>query len=157
MYSNQFFRCPYYTPKINNPFINTQMKNIDDADDLGFNYRAPEQEVNRILSLLNSQLPQLVMELERYGVNRMQVEAYFRTTISYILDNISNYQGNITQRVSAIFNDFKKQYDSIFNFLRTIGIPDDVVNNIFKAVIEFTLRHIAAALASTPVPGSRWG
>ena len=116
--------------------------------------RAPEQEVNRILRLLSNNQPQLFMDLQ--GV----IENYFRTVISFTLDNAQKYPGNINGRINSIFNDFRRRNNSIFLSLRDSGIPNNVINRTFRAVIEFTLRNINVTPVPTPppvpAPGNKW-
>ncbi|MEL7598087.1 MAG: sialidase, partial [Clostridiaceae bacterium] len=177
MYTSVFFYCPYCMHKTICPFFNNQMRNFDsfnnydmfedydefqyydefeDADltykeDYLDNTRAPQQEVNRILRLLNTERPELSRNFERFGVNRVLINTYFRTAISYTIDNASKHSGNINQRTNAIFNSFRRSYPWIFLSLRSMGVPNNVINNTFREVIEFTLRNI-----NTPPSPDRW-
>lgn len=171
MYINQFFYCPYCMHQNTCSFFNSQMRKLDDyynydcingydkyyeLNDFDFHYRAPQQEVNRILGLLIEQQPQLFRNFTAHDVPRSQINSYFITAINYTLDTASKYTGNINRRTNAIFNDFRKEYDSIFNSLRRAGVPNNVINSTFKDVIEFTLRISGAVPVPSPVPGGIW-
>jgi hypothetical protein len=164
MYNNPFFYCPYCNDQTVCPFSKESMRNFDDfedtyeEDDYLDDARAPQQEVNRILVMLNRQQPQLFTQLERYGVRRAVINNDFRIAISYTIDNASRHSGNINQRTNAIFNDFRRRYPWIFTSLRAAGVPNNVVNSTFRDVIEFTLRNMNTqpAPGPGPSPGDRW-
>ncbi|MDV3425861.1 MAG: DUF346 domain-containing protein [Bacillota bacterium] len=156
------------------PLYHTKMRMLGDFDDFddfdGFDgfenfndfnsedfpddFRASQQEVNRILRMLNTQKPQLSRNFERYGVSRVLVNTYFRIAINYTLDNASKHSGNISQRTNAILNSFRRSQPWIFAALRAAGVPVNVINETFREVIEFTLRN----MSTSPIPGgwSQW-
>lgn len=167
MYNNKFFYCPCCTYQNTCPFFYSQMRTFDDyynydysntyneyyeLDDLDLDYRAPQQEVDRILRLLSEQQPQLFRNFTKYRISKNQVDSYFRTAINYTLDNSSKYSGNINRKTNSIFDDFRKKHDSIFSSLRRAGVPNNVINSTFKDVIRFTLKNSAAIPAPPPVP-----
>jgi len=59
-------------------------------------FRSPDQEVNRILQLLNKQQPQLFTDFQSV------IENYFKTVIAFTIDNPQIYTGNINQRINRI-------------------------------------------------------
>lgn len=177
MYNDDFFYCPYCMQKNTCPFFDEQMKNFSDNDEISRfdryedsyefqdsnlltkeihsdSYRASDQEVNRILRLMRNQMPQLFSLLQGVGDN------YFRTAIAFTLDNAQTYPGNINQSVNRIFNDFRRRNNSIFLSLRSLGVPNNVINLTFRSIIEFTLRNIKPSPAPgpnpTPSPSSGW-
>ncbi|OOM24514.1 DUF346 domain-containing protein [Clostridium beijerinckii] len=177
MYNDDFFYCPYCMQKNTCPFFDEQMKNFSDNDEISRSdryedsyefqdsnlltkeihsdsYRASDQEVNRILRLMRNQMPQLFSLLQGVGDN------YFRTAIAFTLDNAQTYSGNINQGVNRIFNDFRRRNNSIFLSLRSLGVPNNVVNLTFRSIIEFTLRNINPSPTPgpnpTPSPSSGW-
>ncbi|MDF2533057.1 MAG: hypothetical protein K0Q65_2638, partial [Clostridia bacterium] len=173
MYNNPFFYCPYSNGQTVCPFSNDQTRGFDDFEDydnfeeLDFPYeeddylddaRAPQQQVNRLLAMLNRQQPQLSRNLQRYGVRTSVINMYFRIAIAYTIDNASKHTGSINQRTDALFNSFRRSYAWIFNALRAAGVPNNVANSTFRSVIEFTLRNMSAppAPGPGPAPGGRW-
>ena len=119
--------------------------------------RAPQQDVNRILALLNIQRPYLVRNFERFGVSRVLTNIYFSIAISYTIDNANRYSGNINQRTNAIFNNFRRSYTWIFVSLRSSGVPNNIIDSTFKEVIEFTLMNTGTPTPpNPPTPSNRW-
>lgn len=171
MYTTPLFYCPYCTPETICPFSVDNMRELTDLDYYN-NYdnfsedfydenyldyfRAPQQEVNRILVKLNREQPQLSRTLQRYGVNPVLVNTYFRIAIAFTLDNASKHSGNINQRTEAIFIDFRRTNLWIFAALRAAGVPNNVANRTFRDVIEFTLRNMKTPPGPGPGPGDRW-
>lgn len=171
MYNNQSLYCPNCMYQNTCPFFSSQMRTFDDyddyddydeyyeLDDLDLDYRAPQQQVNRILDLMRQRQPQLFRSFTRYGVPRRQVDNYFRIAINYTLNNASRYKGNINRRTNAIFNDFRRVHGYIFSALRRAGVPTNVINSTFRDVIEFTLRNSTPSPVPPPrpphVPGGR--
>ena len=177
MNNNNFFHSPYYMDENFSPFFNDEIRNYDKYDDmrlfhnhentnnidsqdlfyipyyLDYN-RASDQDINRVLQILKSDQPQLFNEFQPV------VENYFKTAISFTLDNSQGYTGNINQRVNNIFNAFRRRYNSIFIALRNSGIQSNVINRTFRFIIEFTLRNISKIPVPTPppfpTPGSQW-
>lgn len=174
---NRFFYCPNCINQDICPFSNNQMRSVEDFDEFenfepfyeedeletvpSFyeeyefdNFRAPQQEVTRILSLLNTQQPQLNRSFQPI------VDNYFRNVINYTLDNERRHSGNINARTNAIFNDFRRNNESIFSALRSAGIPNNVINSTIRDIIEFVLRNIgrppSPGPGPGPAPGDRW-
>lgn len=116
--------------------------------------RAPQQEVNRILIQLNRDRPELRRNFQRYGVNTVLINTYFRTAISYTIDSSPNHSGSISQKTTAIFNGFRREHTWIFAALNIARVPNNVINSTFREVIEFTLRNMSAT--PSPGPGGRW-
>lgn len=155
---------PLFNQQIKSFYNNDQMRQFDkynNYNELGYsdlfynqNYfdyaRAPEQDVNRILRMLSNDQPQLFTNLQ--GI----IENYFRTVISFTLDNAQRYPGNINQKVNNIYNDFRRRYNSIIQSLRASGISNDVIRNTFRNVIEFALRNMNIPPSPTPSPVGRW-
>lgn len=176
MFNNNFY-CPYCIQPVICPFAAEQTRSFDDFDDYDNldvpfddeydflnsedyldNNRAPQQEVNRILVLLNAQRPDLSRNLQRYGVNRTLINTYFRNAIAYTIDNAGTTSGNINQKTNTIFNSFRRSRAWIFVALRAAGVPNNVIDRTFRDVIEFTLRNISAppVPGPGPTPGGRW-
>ncbi|MEG0775687.1 MAG: sialidase, partial [Clostridium sp.] len=112
----------------------------NELPDFSFDYRAPQEKVNRILDLLSEQETNLFHIITRLGVPRRELDDYFRTVIDYTLDNESNYSGNINVKVNSIYNDFTEQHGSVINALRDAGVGNNIIYNAFRSVIGFTLR-----------------
>jgi hypothetical protein len=168
MYNNEIFYSLYHLPEDFDSFLDDEFINYNDLNNMrtfhnygnntvsdAFNSsfyepyyldynRAPEQDINRILNLLTDNQPQLFNAFQRI------IENYFKAAISFTLDNSQQYTGNIKQRVNNIFNGFRRTYDSIFLALRNSGIPNNVINDTFRTIIEFTLRN--SNLPPVPAP-----
>lgn len=115
--------------------------------------RASQQDVNRILGMLSNEESQLFADFQ--GV----IENYFRTAISFTLDNVQGYTGNINQQVNNIYNQFRRRYNSIILSLRASGVPNNVIDQTFRAVIEFALKNTnitPAPIPPPPFPTTRW-
>ena len=164
MYIDDFFYCPSFMEEADFPSLNDKFRGynndndrkvLDELDSFYNKYylsdtRASEQDVNRIIRALQAQQPQLYTGFQ--GI----IDNYFRTVISFTLDNSSNYTGNINQITNSIFNDFRRRYNRIFIELRSSGIPNGIINRIFRNVIEFTLRDSDSTPNPTPIPCTNW-
>jgi hypothetical protein len=116
--------------------------------------RAPQQEVNRILTQLNRDRPDLRRNFQRYGVNTALINTYFRTAIAYTIDNSPSHSGSISQKTTSIFNAFRRDNAWIFVALNAARVPNNVINSTFRDVIEFTLRNMNDS--TSPGTGGRW-
>lgn len=105
--------------------------------------QAPAQDINRIMGLADTQLGYLYNELQRHGINRNTSRYFFRTIVSYTVNNASKYTGTTEQRATAILNDFTRQYPWIFYLMRANGITQERANQIVRAVIVFTLTNLS--------------
>ncbi|MGE5627458.1 MAG: hypothetical protein ACM3X7_04980 [Solirubrobacterales bacterium] len=145
--------CPFS----NCPFVNNMMRDFNAEEDYFDGARASWREVNRIFSMLSRQRPDLFRNLQRYGVNRGAINNYFRTLISFTLDNAGRYPGNIYQKTEALYSNFRRRYSWIFGSLRRERVPEYVIDNTFKAVIEFTLRRMSYMPGPGQGPGPSQG
>lgn len=169
MQTKESFYRPYSAEEVISPYCPSQRRIFEntydyigeyeefyDFEDYNLYYRASQQDITRIFNLLSEEEPELFRNFTRFGVPRQQVNNYFRIAINYTLDNTSKSSGNINQRTSAIFNDFRREYANILNALRRQGVRNNIINNTFRDVIEFTLRNTTTVPAPPQPPQSRW-
>lgn len=162
MYNDEFLRCPYYSGETVCPFLN---RSIRCAGNRGFHrapdyfrssyeksYRNLKDDADKMLTSLNDEQPELSLDLQDFGVEKEKVDSYFKTAISYVIDNFTKFRGYVDQRIDLMYGDFSRQYNHIFSSLKKMGIPNGVINHTFNNVIEFGLRNIVIP----PTNISRW-
>lgn len=116
-------------------------------------FRAPQKDIDRILSLLSKEQPDIYKQFKNYKVDRRTADHLLRLIIGYVIDNAEKYHGTENQRVNAILRDFEKRYSSALSSVISMGIPRNRLNEIIKRVIRFTLNN----LQNTPEQGwSKW-
>lgn len=101
-----------------------------------------EQDINRIIALVDREFSNYYSELQRYKIQREMTRLIFRSIVSYVLRNEQNYKGTVEQKTPRLLNALRRDNYKSFNDLRRSGVPNNRINQIFMDIIRFTLRNI---------------
>ena len=118
--------------------------------------RQSPQDVNRIMALVDVEFAHYYTELQGFGVPRVITRNIFRDIVTYVLRNEGNFTGTTAQKTNQLFNAYRRDNPGAFVVLLGFGVPNSLINQIFRDIIEFTLENLEAS-PSPPVTGwSQW-
>lgn len=108
-----------------------------------------QQDVNRVMQLMNTKYEFLYAELQRRGINRSLSRYIFRTILSFIDENYYKYSGTQEQKITSVVNDLRRQLPWVFYTMRSYGVPVQRVNQILRTIAAFALMNLRTSMPPT--------
>lgn len=107
----------------------------------GIGYRQ-DNEVQEILQFIIRRRPEILRQIEAYGVPPVVSRTITRRIIRFVLDNAAQTPGNFQRKVELLFNRFVAQNRVVILTLRLYGVPQQVIDQYIRQVIAVTLRQM---------------